>query len=102
LSSVILLILSDLISKGSFVLIDDLLIRYLRHIKLLYVQVEYLDIEYPIATYVVFPTAKRWITIVVFFEHDFVIGREKEVQELNTENGQCLMYYHQLLHCLRR
>jgi hypothetical protein len=59
LSSVILLVLCDLISKGSFVLIDNLLICNLRHIKLLYVQVEYLNIEYPIATYAVFPTAKR-------------------------------------------
>jgi hypothetical protein len=58
------------------------------------VQVEYLDIELP--TLAGIPEGPRHLIL-----HHFVIGREEHVEELDCEDREGLMNYHQFLQGLR-
>jgi hypothetical protein len=59
-----------------------------------YVQVEYLDIELPPLTDNL--EGARHLPL-----HHFVICREEHVEELDREDREGLVYYHQLLQGLR-
>ena len=59
-----------------------------------YVQVEYLDIKLPTLTDIL--EGPRHLPL-----HDFVICREEHVEELDREDREGLVNYHQLLQGLR-
>ena len=83
-----------LVRERRFVLIDDGLVSHLRQIQMRYVQVEYLDIELPPLADIL--EGPRHLPL-----HHFVICREEHVEELDREDREGLVNYHQLLQGLR-